>query len=163
MNKAYIILLLRKPSVTFTNQFLDILRSDEGMNSFIQFLFQEPIDYIQYHLEAPEEDERERLSFQVMSYVTYQTSPYSFIDILRYNGASASQLIIDKAVADEEKKLNYYHILPVLKILLCYCFDKIYLQISKEFVFHLFDLCETSPVKEFLSYLFSPEIDDENV
>lgn len=64
------------------------------MKSFVEFLFQEPIDYESLKLTAPEEDEKERLSHQVMSYFTYSTSPYSFIDLLRYNGTLASQLII---------------------------------------------------------------------
>lgn len=65
-------------------------------------------------------------------------------------------------IEDKENKLNYYHILAVMKVLLCYSFEKTYVEISKDFILHLFDLCEMSPVKEFISYLFSPDIDDEN-
>lgn len=70
------------------------------MKSFIEFLFQEPIDYTSLKLTPPDEDENERLSHQVMSYFTYSTSPYSFIDLLRYNGTLASQLLI---------KVYYYY------------------------------------------------------
>lgn len=64
------------------------------MKSFIEFLFQEPIDYASLKLTPPDENENERLSHQVMSYFTYSTSPYSFIDLLRYNGTLASQFLI---------------------------------------------------------------------